>query len=159
MIPANQSHFPDWSAPVNSDNLGSPVNSSAIDQHPAISRKVLSLLSNPTLEVGGLDIWVSQRASVDDPCGPPQNLRPIVHSSSTENAPRSRPMSIFSFSEATGGYGARRYGFLGAITEGTISTGDRQQISAPPSTQRTMKKVQPISTMRKQGSPCFTHEQ
>ena len=58
--------FSDWSAPVNIDSLGSPVNSSVMDQHPAISRKGRSLyfISNRAPGVGVLDIWVSQRASV-----------------------------------------------------------------------------------------------
>jgi hypothetical protein len=101
--------FSDWSAPVNIDSLGSPVNSSVMDQHPAISRKGLSLyfISNRTSGVGGLDIWVCQRASVDDPWGPPQNLGPVVNSSSTENAPTlSRDEHLLFFvSNRPGGYG------------------------------------------------------
>ncbi|MDQ2921702.1 MAG: hypothetical protein M3R52_08870 [Acidobacteriota bacterium] len=55
--------FSDWSAPVNIDNLGSTVNSSVIDQHPALSRDGQSLyfISDRTPGVGGLDIWVCQR--------------------------------------------------------------------------------------------------
>ena len=98
--------FSDWSAPV---NLGSTVNSSVIDQHPAVSRKGLSLyfVSNRTPGVGGLDIWVSQRASVNDPWGPPQNLGPVVNSSSTENAPTfsTDEHLLFFASNRPGGYG------------------------------------------------------
>jgi hypothetical protein len=85
--------FSDWNAPVNIDTLGSTINSPLTDQHPAISRKGLSLffVSNRTPGVGGLDIWVSQRAKVNDPWEPPQNLGPVVNSSSTENAPTLSP--------------------------------------------------------------------
>ncbi|MDQ3175241.1 MAG: hypothetical protein M3Q91_16285 [Acidobacteriota bacterium] len=101
--------FSDWSAPVNIDSLGSTVNSPVIDQHPAISRKGLSLyfISNRTPGVGGLDIWVCQRSSVNHPWGPPQNLGQVVNSSSTENAPTLSPDGhlLFFASNRPGGYG------------------------------------------------------
>ncbi len=55
--------FSDWGPPVNIDSLGSTVNSSVIDQHPALSRDGQSLyfISDRTPGVGGLDIWVCQR--------------------------------------------------------------------------------------------------
>jgi hypothetical protein len=75
-----------WSAPV---NLGSVINSTANDQHPSISQDGLSLyfVSDRAGGYGGLDIYVSQRASVDDPWGPPQNLGPTVNSDATDMAP------------------------------------------------------------------------
>jgi Tol biopolymer transport system component len=98
--------FSDWGAPV---NLGSSVNSSVSDQHPAISKKGLSLYfaSDRTSGVGGLDIWVCQRSSVHDPWGPPQNLGPEVNTSSTENAPTLSPDEhlLFFASNRPGGYG------------------------------------------------------
>src|SRR3989475_1415767 len=71
--------FSDWSEPV---NLGSVVNSEADDFHPAISPNGLSLyISSGRTEglggiksLGGMDLWVSQRASLDDAWGVPQNL-------------------------------------------------------------------------------------
>jgi hypothetical protein len=63
--------FSDWSEPV---WLGPIVNSNANDFHP-ISHNGLSLYisSNRTGGFGSNDIRVSQRASLDDPWGPPQN--------------------------------------------------------------------------------------
>ena len=101
--------FSNWSAPVNIDSLDSTVNSSVIDQHPAFSRKGLSLyfISDRTPGVGGLDIWVCQRASVNDPWGPPQNLGPGINSSSIENSPTLSPDEhlLFFVSNRLGGYG------------------------------------------------------
>ena len=78
--------FSDWSEPV---NLGPVVNSSFDDNHPAISKDGLSLYfhSNRPGGFGGLDIWVSQRASLDDPWGPPQNLGPPINTSGNDQVP------------------------------------------------------------------------
>ena len=79
-----------WSTPI---NLGSLVNSPLDDNRPAISKDGLSLYitSGRMGGFGGLDIWVSQRATVDDPWGPPQNLGPTVNSSSNDVAPAFSP--------------------------------------------------------------------
>jgi WD40-like Beta Propeller Repeat len=88
---AQQAHsgskkFSDWSAPV---NLGAIVNSTFDDNHPHISKDRLSLFfhSNRPEGYGGIDIWVSQRASEDDPWGPPQNLGPNINTSSDDRVP------------------------------------------------------------------------
>src|SRR5439155_25902279 len=75
--------FSAWSAPV---NLGSTVNSDAVDLEMAISKDELSLYiaSNRS---GNFDIWVSQRASVRDPWGPPQNLGATINTPFREQAP------------------------------------------------------------------------
>jgi len=79
-----------WSTPI---NLGSLVNSPLDDNRPAISKDGLSLYitSGRLGGFGGLDIWVSHRASLDDPWGPPQNLGPRVNSSSNDVAPTFSP--------------------------------------------------------------------
>jgi len=79
-----------WSTPI---NLGSLVNSPLDDNRPAISKDGLSLYitSGRLGGFGGLDIWVSHRASLDDPWGPPQNLGPTVNSSSNDVAPAFSP--------------------------------------------------------------------
>jgi hypothetical protein len=79
--------FSDWSAPV---NLGPPVNSAFAEQNPFISKDGLSLYFtcfNCPGNLGGSDIWVSQRASVNDLWGTPQNLGPNVNSASNDASP------------------------------------------------------------------------
>jgi Tol biopolymer transport system component len=87
----------DWSAPV---NLGPPVSAVLTgsparggELNPFISRDGLSLYfsSDRPGGFGGLDIWVSQRPSVNDPWGEPQNLGPNVNTPSTENSPALSP--------------------------------------------------------------------
>jgi len=70
---ASTQEFGPWSQSV---NLGPTINSVADDMHPAISKDGLSLYftSNRLGGAGGLDLWVSQRDSVDSPWQPPQNL-------------------------------------------------------------------------------------
>jgi len=79
--------FSDWSEPV---NLGPIVNSEFDDTHPAISANGRSLYISSTRPVGSFgaaDIWVSQRASVNDPWGPPQNLGPNINTPYNDAAP------------------------------------------------------------------------
>jgi len=75
-----------WSAPV---NLGPAVNSAAIDGGPAISKHGLSLFFGSTRPggVGLNDIWVSQRARVTHPWGPPINLGPPINTGAIDQAP------------------------------------------------------------------------
>src|SRR5713226_6856200 len=80
--------FSDWSAPV---NLGPVVNTSFIEQGPSISKNGLSLYfqcGNCPTNIGVADIYVSQRASVSDPWGPPQRLGSAINTTSNEQAPR-----------------------------------------------------------------------
>src|SRR5437879_9442080 len=70
-----------WSDPV---NLGPVINSSASTsrQRPGISSDDLSLYfssDRPGHYGGGDDLWVSHRASVNDPWGEPQNLGPAIN--------------------------------------------------------------------------------
>ena len=83
---ADQPAYGPWGAPV---NLGPVVNSAYNDQHPSISKDGLSLyfVSNRPGGFGGNDIWVSQRATVDDAWGTPQNLGPSINTSSNDFAP------------------------------------------------------------------------
>jgi Tol biopolymer transport system component len=67
-------------------NLGPVVNSSARDDIPAVSADGLELFfgSNRAGGVGRGDLWVSTRASVSDPWGPPMNLDPTINTSVVE---------------------------------------------------------------------------
>ena len=80
-----QPAYTNWETPV---NLGT-VNSPGVDQHPAISKNGLSLyfVSDRPGGIGGWDIYVSQRPSLDAPWGPATNLGSTFNSPATENAP------------------------------------------------------------------------
>src|SRR5262245_22072766 len=70
-----------WSAPV---NLGLVVNTSSDDTHVGLSPDGLSLYFNSNCPggfgaSGDFDIWVSQRASGNDPWGPAENLGPTIN--------------------------------------------------------------------------------
>lgn len=81
------SQFSDWSAPV---NLGPIVNTAFVDTDPFISKDGLSLYFIAGQGRGGSglrDIWISQRASINDPWGAPQNLGPTINSAAQENTP------------------------------------------------------------------------
>ena len=79
-------NYSDWSPPT---NLSAVINSGASDQGPAISKDGLSLYfhSNRPGGHGGFDMYVSQRASVDDPWSSPLNLGPTVNTAFDEGNP------------------------------------------------------------------------
>jgi WD40 repeat protein len=76
--------FGPWSQPV---NLGAAINTSFDDMHPSLSKDSLSLYfsSNRPGGAGLLDLWVSQRDSLDDAWQAPQNLT-MLNSSSDDHA-------------------------------------------------------------------------
>jgi hypothetical protein len=78
--------YSDWAAPV---NLGPIVNSASIDAGPAVSKDGLTLYfgSDRPGGFGGLDLWVTERSSLDAAWGPPANLGANVNSASLENVP------------------------------------------------------------------------
>ena len=97
----------EWSAPV---NLGAPVNSAASEMNAALSPDELSLyfVSTRAGGVGGADIWVSRRASLDAPWGDPVNLGPNVNGPGIDASPA---VSIdghllFFSSDRSGGHGS-----------------------------------------------------
>lgn len=101
--------FSDWSAPV---NLGPIVNTAFVDSDPFISKDGLSLYFTAgrgrAPNFGLQDIWVSQRASIDDPWGPPRNLGATINTAAQENGPTlSRDEhSLYFASTRTGGLGS-----------------------------------------------------
>ena len=103
---AHAQKYSDWSAPV---NLGPVINSAFNDQQPAISKDGLSLyFSSPRPGgLGSFDIYVSQRASVDDSWGSPVNLGPTVNTIFDEGNPAfSRDEHLMFFqSKRPGGFG------------------------------------------------------
>jgi len=98
-----------WSAPV---NLGPVVNSPYNENHPAISKDGLSLYisSDRPGGWGGADIWVSQRASADDPWSAPQNLGPNINSAGNDLAPTFTIDGHWMYFHSTGDASRRTYG-------------------------------------------------
>jgi len=99
-----------WGVPA---NLGTVVNSSAIDNVPSLSRDGHWLFFNSSRAggFGGVDIWVSYRAHVHDDFAweAPQNLGPNVNTglfdagaSYFENEEGSAPQLYFNRGQATG---------------------------------------------------------
>jgi len=94
--------FGPWSAPA---DLGSTVNSSCDDQHPALSKDGLSLIfastrpQNPALASCDpqLHLWVSQRDSLDSPWEKPQPLTML-------NLPDNSPYYDYSPNLSTDGH-------------------------------------------------------
>ena len=77
----------DWSIPI---NLGSTVNSSAIDIEQCISADGLQLYfesRRPGSLSSKADIWVTTRSTTDDPWGEPVNLGSNVNSSGGDGQP------------------------------------------------------------------------
>jgi hypothetical protein len=100
--------YTDWTAPV---SLGPVVNSAFSDTGPALSPDGLSLYldSQRPGGLGGTDIWVSQRASVNDPWGAPVNLGPTINSASLDNIPSFSHDGhwLFFTSDRPGGFGGQ----------------------------------------------------
>lgn len=84
--PSAAAKFSDWSAPV---SLGPVVNSTSSEQNAQLSKDELSLYftSNRPGGFGALDLYVTRRASVDDPWGPPVNLGAAVNTPSNDFGP------------------------------------------------------------------------
>jgi hypothetical protein len=106
--PVHARTYSDWSAPV---NLGPIINSAFSDQGPAISKNGLSLYftSNRPGGLGGFDMYVSQRANVDDAWGSPVNLGPTVNTTFDEGNPAFSRDGHFLF------FQSKRPGGLGGI--------------------------------------------
>jgi len=102
-----RARFSDWSAPL---TVGAPVNTAFAEQGPEISKDGLSLyfqcLSCPG-GYGDVDIWVSERGSIDEPWGPPQNLGPAINTAANDGSPElsSDGRRLFFDSDRTGGFG------------------------------------------------------
>jgi hypothetical protein len=89
---AQAMQFTDWgpAASVESIPGTSPAfNTVSQDGCPAPSRDGLTfyMASNRPGGYGGLDIWVAQRESADDPWGDPVNLGPVINTAADEFCP------------------------------------------------------------------------
>ena len=95
-----------WGPPV---NLGPTVNTSTDDQIPDVPPDGLSLFfaSGRPGGVGLDDIWVTTRATVSSPWGPPVNLGPQVNSPYEDFCPSisADGSTLYFTSDRPGGYG------------------------------------------------------
>lgn len=69
-----------WGTPL---NVGSPINGPTLDISPTMSSDSLTLVftsNNRSGGIGSWDLWMSTRASVQDPWNSPVNLGPAVNS-------------------------------------------------------------------------------
>jgi hypothetical protein len=105
-----------WGTPV---NLGATVNSSAYDVDPSISAdgRILFFASDRSGGYGGDgDIWMTSRATTDDPWGEPVNLGPTINSSAEEDYPNvSADGSILYFRSGQSGRHSGGYIFQAPI--------------------------------------------
>ncbi len=108
--PVGAQQYSAWSSPV---NLGPLVNSTASDQHPAISKDGLSLyfMSDRSGGFGKLDLYVSQRDCPDASCpwGAPVNLA-ALNTPFNDAAPEFSPDGhwlFFNSDRPTGSCGGR----------------------------------------------------
>jgi hypothetical protein len=96
-----------WSQPVNL----SAVNSSYTDNQPTLSRDQLSLyFASPRPGgLGGNDIWVSRRVSVDSPWEDPLNLGAPINTSANDQGPTLSPdgLLLLFHSNRAGGHGGQ----------------------------------------------------
>jgi hypothetical protein len=103
--------YTDWSTPV---NLGSTINASSFDSGATLSSYGLSLYwgANRPGGMGGFDIWVSQRQTLNDAWGPAVNLGPTINTAAFDALPAfSRDgHRMFFTSRRDGGFGGANFG-------------------------------------------------
>jgi len=104
-------HFSSWGVPISAESIAgtsSEFNTPFNDGCPYQAPDGLSfyMASNRTGGLGGQDIWVARRASVDDPWGAPENLGTPVNSPVDDFCPSPvRGHGLFFVSARTGGCG------------------------------------------------------
>ena len=102
-------------------NIGAPVNTAYYDQCPSISADGLSLYFSSDRPGGyGIDdLWVTTRARVSDPWGPPVNLGATVNTSADEWMPSisADGLVLFFMSSRAGGFGGNDLWFTSRATK------------------------------------------
>jgi Tol biopolymer transport system component len=73
-----------WGKPV---NLGAPVNSLDYDLDPGISSDGRTLFFTRGYGIGQTEIWVTRRATTEDPWGEPMKLESTINSSTSQGYP------------------------------------------------------------------------
>jgi Tol biopolymer transport system component len=88
-------------------NLGPTVNSGGYDWGPSISTDGLELYFHSRRGYVNYDIWVTRRASKNDPWQEPVNLGPVVNTTEHENFPciSANGLSLYFASSRPGGLG------------------------------------------------------
>jgi len=101
-----------WGSPV---NLGATINSSFEEAFPDISADSRMLFFSDHMlgpfrpgGYGGQDIWVTTRATTNDPWGEPRNLGPVINSSDWEFSPNisADGSTLYFCSDRPGGIGS-----------------------------------------------------
>ena len=114
----------DWGTPV---NLGATVNSASDDSAANLSPDGLELYltSNRPGGCGGYDLWVANRATVNDNWGTPVNLGPALNSSTDDVSACISPDGrlLFFTSRRSGGYGSA-YGLCDVYVARRATTND-----------------------------------
>lgn len=102
-----------WGVPT---NLGQPVNTSQQESAPVVSPDGLELYFASVRPdgYGGWDMYVSKRATPDDPWGDPVNLGPAVNSPGNDGASSLSPDGLLMFfnSDRPGGFGPWGDGYV-----------------------------------------------
>jgi hypothetical protein len=98
-----------WGPPV---NLGPTINSSSTDADVSISADGLELyfMSDRSGGYGGFDLYVSRRATTNDPWGAPVNLGPAVNSAYNEGGSWLSPEGLLLLLQDNGGPRPGGYG-------------------------------------------------
>ena len=95
-----------WSEPV---NLGETVNSASTDAFSGISADNLTLFFGSMRPggSGGVDLWITRRATISDPWTEPANLGPTVNSAGLDVTPNLSPdgLTLYFVSNRAGGSG------------------------------------------------------
>lgn len=96
--------FTEWSTPA---GLGPPVDTTDPEGAPFLSKNGLTLYFSGIGPDGSSDVFVSQRASLGDPWGPPQHIRGINAASADNNPALSLDEHwLYISSNRAGGFGA-----------------------------------------------------